>query len=162
MRLTTKSRYSVTAMLDLALYSDQDPVSLLDISNRQRISLSYLEQLVAKLRKAIFGIQCEGPGGGYLLSRSRSEIFVAQIVDAVDESVDAMGCKGKIDCQEGNTCLTHYLWSDLSTQIHDFLSQISLEQLVLRNDVRKVVERQSKENNQSCIENNKISIALVS
>lgn len=161
MRLTTKGRYAVTAMLDLALHSDHGPVSLSDISNRQGISLSYLEQLFSKLRKQSLVSSVRGPGGGYRLSRTRSDIYVAQIVDAVNESVDATGCRGKSDCQGGNTCLTHHLWCDLSDQIHDFLSQISLEQLVQRNDVREVAERQSMENRQGRSQSDKISAALV-
>ena len=145
MRLTTKGRYAVTAMLDLALHADGGPVSLSDISNRQGISLSYLEQLFAKLRKQELVLSVRGPGGGYLLSRDRNEIFVAQIVDAVNESVDATGCQGRSDCQGGHTCLTHHLWCDLSDQIHDFLSQISLEKLVKRQDVQQVAERQDNE-----------------
>lgn len=161
MRLTTKGRYAVTAMLDLALHTDCGPVSLSDISNRQGISLSYLEQLFAKLRKQSLVSSVRGPGGGYRLSRSRDEIFVAQIVDAVNESVDATGCKGKSDCQGGHTCLTHHLWCDLSDQIHDFLSKISLEQLVLRNDVRQVAERQDYENRPSFMGSDKINAAIV-
>lgn len=161
MRLTTKGRYAVTAMLDLALHSDQGPVSLSDISNRQGISLSYLEQLFSKLRKRLLVTSVRGPGGGYRLSRSNDDIFVAQIVDAVNESVDATGCKGRSDCQSGNTCLTHHLWCDLSDQIHDFLSQISLEQLVHRNDVREVAERQNFESRQSCFDSDKIRAAIV-
>ena len=103
----------------------------------------------------------EGPGGGYRLSRSNNDIFVAQIVDAVNESVDATGCKGRSDCQSGNTCLTHHLWCDLSDQIHDFLNQISLEQLVRRNDVRQVAERQDLESRQRSLQNDKISAAIV-
>ncbi|MCW4627606.1 MULTISPECIES: Fe-S cluster assembly transcriptional regulator IscR [Marinomonas] len=161
MRLTTKGRYAVTAMLDLALHSDKGPVSLSDISNRQGISLSYLEQLFSKLRKKALVNSVRGPGGGYRLSRSNHDIFVAQIVDAVNESVDATGCKGRSDCQSGNTCLTHHLWCDLSDQIHDFLNQISLEQLVRRNDVRQVAERQDLESRQRCLQNDKISAAIV-
>lgn len=161
MRLTTKGRYAVTAMLDLALHSDQGPVSLSDISNRQGISLSYLEQLFSKLRKRLLVTSVRGPGGGYRLSRSNDDIFVAQIVDAVNESVDATGCKGRSDCQSGNTCLTHHLWCDLSDQIHDFLSQISLEQLVHRNDVRQVAERQNFESRQGCFDSDKICAAIV-
>ena len=160
MRLTTKGRYAVTAMLDLALHSGHGPVSLSDISNRQGISLSYLEQLFAKLRKQSLVTSVRGPGGGYRLSRVRSHIFVAQIVDAVNESIDATGCKGKSDCQRGSTCLTHYLWCDLSDQIHDFLSQISLEQLVRRNDVRQVAEQQDFANRQACSRNDRISAAI--
>jgi Rrf2 family iron-sulfur cluster assembly transcriptional regulator len=161
MRLTTKGRYAVTAMLDLALHSDQGPVSLSDISNRQEISLSYLEQLFSKLRKKALVTSVRGPGGGYRLSRSTDDIFVAQIVDAVNESVDATGCKGRSDCQSGNTCLTHHLWCDLSDQIHDFLSQISLEQLVHRNEVRQVAERQDLESRKIGFERSKIIAAIV-
>lgn len=161
MRLTTKGRYAVTAMLDLALHSDQGPVSLSDISSRQGISLSYLEQLFSKLRKKSLVNSVRGPGGGYRLSRSNHDIFVAQIVDAVNESVDATGCRGRSDCQSGNTCLTHHLWCDLSDQIHDFLNQISLDQLVRRNDVRQVAERQELESRQRCLESDKISAAIV-
>jgi Rrf2 family iron-sulfur cluster assembly transcriptional regulator len=144
MRLTTKGRYAVTAMLDLALHAEDGPISLADISQRQAISLSYLEQLFAKLRRNKLVTSVRGPGGGYLLSRSGNEIFVAQIVDAVNESVDATGCGGLSDCQDGETCLTHYLWCDLSEQIHSFLSGISLASLVDRREVQDVSARQSR------------------
>ena len=106
MRLTTKGRYAVTAMLDLALHSGSGPISLADISSRQEISLSYLEQLFAKLRRSNLVNSVRGPGGGYLLSRDTDQIFVAEIIDAVNESVDATGCGGNSDCQQGETCLT--------------------------------------------------------
>lgn len=142
MRLTTKGRYAVTAMLDLALNAHHNPVSLADISQRQDISLSYLEQLFAKLRRSNLVTSVRGPGGGYLLSRNSEAIFVAQIIDAVNESIDATGCRGVADCQDGETCLTHYLWSDLSDQIHSFLSGISLASLVDRSEVQTVSARQ--------------------
>jgi Rrf2 family transcriptional regulator, iron-sulfur cluster assembly transcription factor len=142
MRLTTKGRYAVTAMLDLALHAEHGPVSLADISRRQAISLSYLEQLFAKLRRSQLVTSVRGPGGGYRLSRSNEEIFVAEIVDAVNENIDATDCQGKADCQDGETCLTHYLWCDLSEQIHHFLAGISLAHLVSRKDVQTVVSRQ--------------------
>ncbi|MDX1506461.1 MAG: Fe-S cluster assembly transcriptional regulator IscR [Spongiibacter sp.] len=142
MRLTTKGRYAVTAMLDLALYGDRGPISLSDISSRQDISLSYLEQLFAKLRRRELVQSIRGPGGGYRLSRPGEDIFVAEIIDAVDERVDATGCSGHSDCQDGHTCLTHHLWSDLSDQIHHFLSDISLASLVQRRDVQVVSARQ--------------------
>lgn len=146
MRLTTKGRYAVTAMLDLALHADSGPVSLADISKRQEISLSYLEQLFAKLRQHTLVSSVRGPGGGYKLSRDASQVFVAEIIDAVNESVDATNCGGKGDCQQGEVCLTHYLWCDLSLQIHDFLSGISLASLVKRKEVIDVAGRQdSKE-----------------
>ena len=142
MRLTTKGRYAVTAMLDLALNAEQGPVSLADISRRQAISLSYLEQLFAKLRRSQLVTSVRGPGGGYRLSRSGDAICVAEIIDAVNENIDATDCAGKADCRDGETCLTHYLWCDLSEQIHRFLSGISLAQLVARSEVQEVATRQ--------------------
>lgn len=144
MRLTTKGRYAVTAMLDLALHARQDPVNLSDISERQSISISYLEQLFAKLRKGGLVSSVRGPGGGYQLARDGAQIFIAEIIDAVDESVDATRCGGQGDCQQGATCLTHELWSDLSGQIHSFLSRISLDELVNRREVQAVALRQSE------------------
>jgi len=142
MRLTTKGRYAVTAMLDLALHAGSGPVSLADISGRQDISLSYLEQLFAKLRRQDLVSSVRGPGGGYRLSREHHTIFVAQIIDAVNESVDATGCGGSSDCQQGEVCLTHHLWCGLSEQIHNFLSQISLANLVAREEVQYISARQ--------------------
>ncbi len=142
MRLTTKGRYAVTAMLDLALHAKTGPVSLADISRRQGISLSYLEQLFAKLRQNTLVSSVRGPGGGYKLSRNSREIFVAEIIDAVNESVDATSCGGAGNCQQGEVCLTHHLWQDLSDQIHKFLGSISLANLVERKDVLTVAERQ--------------------
>lgn len=144
MRLTTKGRYAVTAMLDLALNAKQAPVSLADISERQGISLSYLEQLFAKLRRNDLVSSVRGPGGGYQLARGAAEIQIVQVIDAVDESVDATRCKGKGDCQGGETCLTHYLWCALSEQIHDFLSGISLADLVERAEIRDIAKRQQE------------------
>ena len=144
MRLTTKGRYAVTAMLDLALHAGSGPVSLADISQRQDISLSYLEQLFAKLRRKELVSSVRGPGGGYHLSREHEDIFVAQIIDAVNESVDATGCGGTSDCQHGEICLTHHLWCGLSKQIHSFLSQISLANLVAREEVQYISARQEQ------------------
>ena len=144
MRLTTKGRYAVTAMLDLAIHTGSGPITLSDISKRQEISLSYLEQLFSKLRRNELVTSVRGPGGGYLLSRNSAEIFVAQIVDAVNETVDATGCGGNSDCQQGETCLTHHLWCDLSEQIHGFLSEISLASLVERREVQDVHARQEQ------------------
>ena len=144
MRLTTKGRYAVTAMLDLALHKNQGPVSLSDISSRQAISLSYLEQLFSKLRRSELVRSVRGPGGGYELKRGSGEIFIAQIIDAVDESVDTTKCQGAGDCQGGETCLTHYLWEDLSEQIHTFLESISLADLVAKNEVKKIADNQDR------------------
>jgi Rrf2 family transcriptional regulator, iron-sulfur cluster assembly transcription factor len=149
MRLTTKGRYAVTAMLDLALHGAEHPISLADISGRQDISLSYLEQLFAKLRRNNLVSSVRGPGGGYRLSRGGHEIFVAQIIDAVNETVDATGCGGSADCQQGEVCLTHHLWCDLSDQIHGFLSQISLSNLVERREVQSIAARQTARSQQT-------------
>jgi len=153
MRLTTKGRYAVTAMLDLALHSEQGPVSLADISSRQGISLSYLEQLFARLRQCQLVQSVRGPGGGYRLMGNTAEISIAQVVDAVSESLDATRCEGKGNCQEGEVCLTHHLWEDLSSQIHRFLSGISLADLVARADIQAVSKRQNNRLNGICPEN---------
>lgn len=142
MRLTTKGRYAVTAMLDLALHAGQGPVSLADISQRQGISLSYLEQLFARLRRENLVVSVRGPGGGYQLGRSGDQVFIAEVVDAVNESLDTTRCANKGDCQNGEMCLTHHLWSDLSEQIHQFLSQISLADLMRKREVQQVASRQ--------------------
>ena len=144
MRLTTKGRYAVTAMLHLALHAQRGPVSLADISERQGISLSYLEQLFAKLRRGNLVSSVREPGGGYQLSREMAAIQVAQVIDAVNESVDATRCQGLGDCHSGDTCLTHHLWCDLSQQIHAFLSGISLADLVTRSEVQEVALRQDQ------------------
>lgn len=142
MRLTAKGRYAVTAMLDIAVHQEKGPISLADISERQGISLSYLEQLFSKLRRNDLVSSVRGPGGGYKLSRDSSDIFVAQIVDSVDETVDATRCAGRANCQHGETCLTHELWADLSAQIHHFLANIDLATIIANNAVRRVAERQ--------------------
>ena len=142
MRLTTKGRYAVTAMLDLALRQDRGPISLAEISERQGISLSYLEQLFTRLRRAELVKSTRGPGGGYTLSRSADEIAVAQVITAVDEKVDSTRCGGLGNCQDDERCLTHDLWMDLSDQIYNFLEGITLGYLVTRDGVREVAERQ--------------------
>lgn len=142
MRLTTKGRYAVTAMLDLAINTDAAPTSLGDIAQRQGISLSYLEQLFARLRRAGLVRSVRGPGGGYLLAQIPAAINVSNIVDAVDESVDATRCQGLSDCQQGDTCLTHHLWCELSEQIRHFLDGVTLEQLRQRPDIQQIATRQ--------------------
>jgi Rrf2 family iron-sulfur cluster assembly transcriptional regulator len=150
MKLTTRGRYAVTAMLDLALNNcDSVPVSLADISARQYISLSYLEQLFAKLRRNNLVVSARGPGGGYNLSRGSNAIFVAEVIDAVNENVDATGCQGGVPCQGGKICLTHYLWAELSQQIHIFLSNVSLADLMVRPDVQNVAQLQQYNCNRS-------------
>lgn len=142
MRLTSKGRYAVTAMLDVALHSQQSPVPLADISERQGISLSYLEQLFSKLRKAGLVASVRGPGGGYRLGSEASDIAIGTVIAAVDESVDATKCAGKGDCQGGTRCLTHTLWRDLSSRISDFLNNITLGELMVDNEVLEISDRQ--------------------
>ncbi len=144
MRLTTKGRYAVTAMLDLAVHAQAGPICLADISRRQEISLSYLEQLFARLRRAGLVESVRGPGGGYLLAMAPEAISVARVIDAVDESVDATRCGGLSDCQHGNTCLTHHLWCELSEQIHGFLDGITLAELAGRQEVQRIASRQRR------------------
>lgn len=145
MKLTSKGRYAVTAMLDVALHSQRGPVSLADISKRQEISLSYLEQLFARLRRHQLVESVRGPGGGYRLGKAAEQISVGQVIHAVDESVDATRCSGKADCQGGERCLTHSLWSDLSERIAVFLDGISLGELMAKHDVQQVAMRQDKQ-----------------
>ncbi|MBI3561874.1 MAG: Rrf2 family transcriptional regulator [Gammaproteobacteria bacterium] len=144
MRLTTKGRYAVTAMLDLALHYQEGPTTLADISQRQGISLSYLEQLFAKLRKQGLVDSTRGPGGGYKLSRSPHEIPVANVITAVDEKVETTRCGGLSNCQDDQQCLTHELWAELSCQIYQFLCGISLGALVEREGIQQVAARQER------------------
>lgn len=130
MKLTTKGRYAVTAMLDLAINADEHPVSLAEISERQEISLSYLEQLFAKLRKHKLVLSTRGPGGGYRVARDLADVAVGEIITAVDESVDATHCGGKKNCRNEGRCLTHDLWAGLSDQIENFLNGVSLQDLI--------------------------------
>ena len=142
MRLTTKGRYAVTAMLDLAIHHGSGPITLADIAQRQGISLSYLEQLFSRLRKRSLVSSVRGPGGGYTLGRDADSIFVAQVIAAVDENVDTTRCGGAHNCQDNQQCLTHDLWQDLSTRIFDYLNKISLQDLMNRRGVQEVAERQ--------------------
>ena len=145
MRLTTKGRYAVTAMLDLALNQGKGAVTLQDIALKQEISLSYLEQLFAKLRSNGLVKGTRGPGGGYRLAQSAEAISVAAIITAVDEKADMTRCGGEANCQDGKKCLTHELWTDLSLEIYKFLDGITLSNLVNRPEVREVAERQEIE-----------------
>ncbi len=143
MKLTTKGRYAVTAMLDLALHYEQGAVTLADIARRQGISLSYLEQLFARLRRNGLVDSIRGPGGGYNLAMHPSKISVAQIVHEINENIDATRCAGEKNCDGEERCLTHYLWEDLSERIHEFLSGITLADLVNRPTVQEVAQRQA-------------------
>ena len=144
MRLTTKGRYAVTAVLDLSFHQQAGPVSLADISERQRISLSYLEQLFARLRRNGIVTSTRGPGGGYSLSRTAEEISIAEIIVAVDESYDAPNGAETESCVGQTQCLTHDLWQELSQEIHRFLSAISLAEIRANRSVLEVADRQNK------------------
>ncbi|UCH49689.1 MAG: Fe-S cluster assembly transcriptional regulator IscR [Betaproteobacteria bacterium] len=130
MRLTTKGRFAVTAMVDLAMSGGERPVTLADISQRQKISLSYLEQLFGKLRRRTLVSSVRGPGGGYRLTRPTAEVSVGDIILAVDEPIDATQCGGKENCRDDHKCITHDLWTDLNRHIFDYLSSVSLFDLV--------------------------------
>ena len=130
MRLTTKGRFAVTAMLDLALRSGNGPVTLAGISDRQKISLSYLEQLFGKLRRNALVESVRGPGGGYCLAKDTSVMSIADIIRAVDEPIDATQCSGKENCLDDHRCMTHELWADLNRHIYEYLDAVKLSDLV--------------------------------
>ena len=137
MKLTSKGRYAVTAILDIAIHADNGPVSLSDISERQHISLSYLEQLFAKLRRNNLVKSVRGPGGGYKLGHTPEEISIGMIIAAVNENIDTTKCLGKGNCLNGQECLTHTLWDKLSQRIADFLNEITLAELVSQHKQNK-------------------------
>jgi Rrf2 family iron-sulfur cluster assembly transcriptional regulator len=130
MRLTTKGRFAVTAMIDLGMQHGDGPVTLAEISQRQKISLSYLEQLFAKLRRRALVDSVRGPGGGYRLARDMMQVSVAEIIFAVDEPIDATKCGGKENCQDDKKCMTHDLWATLNEHILNYLDGVTLRQLV--------------------------------
>lgn len=132
MKLTSRGRYAVTAMLDIAVNQEHGAITLAVISERQGISLSYLEQIFSKLKKAGLVASARGPGGGYRLSRDASEIFINQIIHAVNEDIDSRKCKGSGDCDGGKQCASHELWDELSQMIDSFLATISIQQLMER------------------------------
>lgn len=151
MRLSTKGRYAVTAMMDLAIHCQSGPVTLAAISQCQAISLSYLEQLFAKLRRADLVEGVRGPGGGYRLARPAEQITVAQIIRAVDEKVDVTRCHGMENCQEGERCLTHELWAELSNELFEYLDGITLHEFVGRPEVREIAQRQDREHDRRLV-----------
>ena len=130
MRLTTKGRFAVTAMVDLAMRQTRGPVTLAAISERQHISLSYLEQLFGKLRRHSLVTSVRGPGGGYNLARPAAEVSIAEIVKAVDEPLDATQCGGKENCHDDRRCMTHDLWATLNEKMHEYLSSVTLADLI--------------------------------
>lgn len=151
MRLTTKGRFAVTAMLDLALNEEEKPVTLAGISERQGISLSYLEQLFSRLRRNGLVKSVRGPGGGYRLAKLHHDISVSDIITAVDELIDATQCGGKENCHEGKPCMTHDLWSSLNNKILEYLSGVALSDLVASQregkEIRFTVRRDSQRSN---------------
>jgi len=149
MKLTTKGRYGVTAMLDLALNATDGPVTLAEIARRQGISLSYLEQLFTRLRKRDLVTSARGPGGGYSLRKPAHEIAIGEVITAVDEKVEATRCDGMANCDANSRCLTHDLWAELSEHIRDFLGDISLGQLIEERNVIDVACRQNKREQQA-------------
>jgi Rrf2 family transcriptional regulator, iron-sulfur cluster assembly transcription factor len=138
MRLTTKGRFAVTAMIDVAMHNGGGPVTLAGVSERQKISLSYLEQLFGKLRRHGLVESVRGPGGGYNLARPAGTVSVADIITAVDEPIDATQCGGKENCDDDKRCMTHELWANLNAHIFSFLRSVSLEQLVRSQDKSEV------------------------
>jgi Rrf2 family iron-sulfur cluster assembly transcriptional regulator len=130
MRLTTKGRFAVTAMIDLAMRGESGPVALASVSERQKISLSYLEQLFGKLRRYKLVDSVRGPGGGYCIARPLSMVTVADIIRAVDEQLDATQCGGRENCHDEHRCMTHDLWSTLNLKMYEYLSSVTLADLV--------------------------------
>ena len=144
MKLTTKGRYAITAMLDLAMHDGSDMVALSDISRRQGISQSYLEQLFTKLRRSGLVTSARGPGGGYRLAREAGAISLVDIVQAINENIDTTLCGGKKNCRDGETCLTHSLWQELGEHILKYLSTVSLAELAARPHVIEVAANQER------------------
>ena len=140
MKLTTKSRYAVTAMLDIAAHNTGSPISLPEISHRQNISLSYLEQLFSRLKKSGLVDSIKGPGGGYKLSKDANEIVISEVIQAVDEDLETTACNGKSNCHNNHQCISHNLWQDLGTEINNFFSEITLKQVIAKNnsDVQEI------------------------
>jgi len=134
MILTTKARYAVTAMLDIAYHTDDKPISLPEIAVRQNISLSYLEQLFSRLKKNGLVESIKGPGGGYRLSKGADDIVISDVIQAVEENLETTACNGKSNCHNNQQCLSHNLWEDLGAEIKNFLSDVTLQQVIAKNN----------------------------
>jgi Rrf2 family iron-sulfur cluster assembly transcriptional regulator len=134
MMLTTKARYAVTAMLDIAYHTEGKPISLPEIAVRQNISLSYLEQLFSRLKKNGLVDSIKGPGGGYRLSKGADDIVISDVIHAVEENLETTACNGKSNCHNNQQCLSHNLWEDLGTEIKNFLSDVTLQQVIAKNN----------------------------
>ena len=139
MKLTTKGRYAIIAMVDLRLNGIVDPVRLKDVSKRQNISLSYLEQLFSKLRLSGLVKSVRGPGGGYVLNKIPSEINLLDVITAVDENIDQTQCGGAMNCINEKPCLTHFIWTDLNSIINKYMQGINLGDIALREDVKNII-----------------------
>ena len=139
MKLTTKGRYAIIAMVDIAINGIEEPVSLKDISLRQNISLSYLEQLFSKLRSSGLVKSIRGPGGGYLLNKIASDLNLLDIIVAVDEKIDQTQCGGVMNCINDKPCLTHFIWTDLNSKINEYMKEITLSDITVRKDVQSII-----------------------
>ena len=144
MKLTTKGRYAIIAMIDIALRSNNTPVSLSEIAKRQEISLSYLEQLFSKLKSGSLVKSIRGPGGGYILDRDPSKITFFEIITSVDENMDQTQCGGAMNCNNAKPCLTHYVWSELTDKIYNYMKGISLGDVINRDDVRNIINKRKE------------------
>ena len=140
MILTTTSRYAVTAMLDIAYHNKGNPISLPEIADRQNISLSYLEQLFSRLKRSGLVESIKGPGGGYMLSKDADDIVISEVIQAVDEDLETTACNGKSNCHNNHQCISHNLWQDLGVEIKNFLSDITLQQVISKNnsDIKEI------------------------
>ncbi len=134
MKLTTKGRYAVTAMLDIAYNDKGNPIPLAEISSRQNISLSYLEQLFSRLKKRGLVQSIKGPGGGYKLSKDANNIVISEVIQAVDDNLETTSCNGKANCHNNSQCISHNLWQDLGVEIRNFLSEVTLQQVISKNN----------------------------
>ena len=139
MKLTTKGRYAIIAMVDLAINGIDEPAPLKEISIRQKISLSYLEQLFSKLRISGLVKSMRGPGGGYMLNKNPSNLNLLDIITAVDEKIDQTQCGGAMNCINDKPCLTHFIWTDLNNKINDYMREITLSDITLRKDVQNII-----------------------
>ena len=160
MRLTTKGRFAVTAMIDLALRCADGPVTLAGIADRQKISLSYLEQLFGKLRRFELVSSVRGPGGGYALARDMAQITVADIIAAVDEPLDATSCGGKQNCHDARVCMTHDLWTNLNRRMYEYLHSVTLAGLVEQQRMKAAQQSVLRDERANCATRNGDTQAL--
>ena len=153
MKLTTKGRYAIIAMVDLVINGKENAVPLKDITKRQTISLSYLEQLFSKLREAGLVKSVRGPGGGYTLGKNSSDINLLNIIIAVDENIDQTQCKGEMNCTNDKPCLTHFIWADLNKKINQYMQDITLNDIEASKDTKKIITFRENDKLQTEIRN---------